>query len=377
MPKHRHPVRNWAEYLGLRGLVATLTCFEPEQNLRTAAAIGTAFHRLGRSRARRAIDNIRESFPDWDHARCERVAEQSMQHMFQMFLVDALVMSRIITPTTWPRYIELGEVQHALETLRPGRPAIVLTGHVGNWELLGYTLGMLGFPVHALARPLDNPLLSDWLFGIREARGLRILTKWGATPEMHETLQRGGIVGFTADQNAGEGGLFVPFLGRLASSYKSIGLLAMRYRCPVIAGAAIRRGRSMRYRFTATDIIQPDEWDDRPDPLYYLTARVNRAMELMIRQAPEQYLWIHRRWKSRPRHERLGRPFPATLRRKLAELPWMTEAELERIIDHSTRSAEAIARQRAAEPPPDADDGGGTSPVDGADATPRAAEAPA
>jgi KDO2-lipid IV(A) lauroyltransferase len=346
MPKHRHPIRNWAEYLGLRGLVATLTCFEPEQNLQTAAAIGSAFYRVGRSRSERAIQNIRESFPDWDRARCERVAERSMQHMFQMFLVDALVMPRLITPTTWPRYIELGDVQRGLEALEPGRPAIVLTSHTGNWELLGYTLGMLGFPIHALARPLDNPLLSDWLFGMREARGLKILTKFGATPEMHNTLSAGGIVGFTADQNAGDGGLFVPFLGRLASSYKSIGLLAMRYRTPVIAGAALRRGQSLRYRFTATDVIQPHEWDDREDPLYYITARVNRAMELMIREAPEQHLWIHRRWKSRPRHERLGRPFPASLRRKLASLPWMDEATLERIIDHSTRSSDAIARSR-------------------------------
>ncbi|MHC4809150.1 MAG: lysophospholipid acyltransferase family protein [Planctomycetota bacterium] len=343
MPKRRHPIRNWAEYLALRGVVAGLTCLDPEENLRTAAGIGSAFHRLGRSRARRAVEHIQQSFPDWDVDRCQDLAERSMRHMFQMFLVDALMMPRLVTPTTWPRYIELGEVQRGLEALEPGRPAIVLTAHTGNWELLGYTLGMLGFPIHALARPLDNPLLSDWLFGMREARGLRILTKFGATPEMHRTLSEGGIVGFTADQNAGDGGLFVPFLGRLASSYKSIGLLAMRYRTPIVPGAALRLGQSLRYRFTATDVIHPEDWEAQEDPLYYITARVNRAMELMILEAPEQYLWIHRRWKSRPRHERLGRPFPESLRRKIAALPWMDDETLGRIIEHSERSSAAFA----------------------------------
>ncbi|MFK7959035.1 MAG: lysophospholipid acyltransferase family protein [Phycisphaerales bacterium] len=341
--RQRSAIRNWAEYLGLRGVSATLTCFPPEQNLHTAAAIGSAFFRAGKSRAQRAIDNIQQSFPDWTPEECEHVAEASMQHMFQLFLVDALFMPRLITPTTWPRHVEIGDVQRALELLEPGRPALLFTGHCGNWELLGYTLAMLGFPMSALARPLDNPLLNRWLLGIREARGLKIITKFGATPAMHETLLRGDLVGFIADQNAGDGGLFVPFLGRLASSYKSIGLLAMRYRTPVIAGIAVRRDQTMRYRFVSPDVILPQEWDEQPDPLFYITARVNRAMESMIREAPSQYLWIHRRWKSRPRHERRGQKFPAPLRRKIESLPWMTDDEVARIIEHSERES---ARQR-------------------------------
>ena len=82
-----------------------------------------------------------------------------------------------------------------------------------------------------------------------------------------------------------------------------------------------------------TDIIHPDDWQHHRDPLYYITARYMRAIELTIRDVPDQYLWMHRRWKSRPRHERLGKPAPAPLRRNLEQLPWMQPAMLEQVLD--------------------------------------------
>ena len=81
-----------------------------------------------------------------------------------------------------------------------------------------------------------------------------------------------------------------------------------------------------------TDVIWPDDWADQPDPLFYITARFNRAIEHMVRNAPEQYLWLHRRWKSRPKHEREGQPMPRRLIEKLEQLPWMTQEELNRIV---------------------------------------------
>lgn len=164
---------------------------------------------------------------------------------------------------------------------------------------------------------------------------MRVITKWGATPEIQQTLRNNGLIAFIADQNAGDQGLFVPFFGRLASSYKSIGLMAMRYKVPIIAGTASRVGEGFRYQITVTDIIDPQDWADRPDPLYYITARYNRAMEQMIRVAPWQYLWAHRRWRSRPRHERQGKPIPHSLIAKMEALPWMTDEELKRIIHNS------------------------------------------
>ena len=187
-------------------------------------------------------------------------------------------------------------------------------------------------PRNAIARPLDNPLVNDWLLGIRERRGMRIITKWDATDVMQDVLNGGGTLGFIADQNAGDRGLFVPFFGRLASTYKSIGLLAMMQSVPIVCGYAHRVGAGFDYELGAQDIIYPDDWADQPDPLFYISARYNRAMEMMIRKRPYQYLWMHRRWKSRPRFERLGKPMPAAMRHKLEALPWMDQPTMDRLL---------------------------------------------
>jgi KDO2-lipid IV(A) lauroyltransferase len=105
----------------------------------------------------------------------------------------------------------------------------------------------------------------------------------------------------------------------------------MRYELPVVTGIARRTGDSFRYELECVDVMRPEDWADAPDPLYYITARFNRAIEQGVRSRPEQYLWVHRRWKSRPPHEIEGAPMPDRLRNKLRQLPWMTEAEMERL----------------------------------------------
>jgi KDO2-lipid IV(A) lauroyltransferase len=332
MARNQSALVNWSQYLAVRGVAAFVQSFDVEQNMQTARMIGSIFYRTNHRRRKRAERNIALSFPEWSAEQVSDVAERSMQHMFQLFLVDALAMPRLITPASWPQYVEFGDVAPVMDRLSRSDPIIFVTGHCGNWELLGYAMSVIGYPVTALARPLDNPLLNDWLLGIREARGMKIITKFGASTVLPGILRAGGRLGFIADQNAGDQGMFVPFFGRLASSYKSIGLLAMRYKVPVIPCAARRIDGQFHYELTGVDVITPDDWEDQPDPLFYITARFNRAMEMMIRRAPEQYLWLHRRWKSRPRHERQGTPFPAKLRKRLEALPWMTQEELDRIV---------------------------------------------
>jgi KDO2-lipid IV(A) lauroyltransferase len=347
MARPSNALIEWSQYAALRGVATLLHCFDVNANMRTAAMVGSLFYRLSGERRRRAEGNIAASFPDWPADRVRDLAERSMQHMFQLFMVDALVMPRLITPDSWPQCVRLGPLDSMVPGLLRHEPAIFITGHCGNWEVLGYALATIGFPMHALARPLDNRRINRWLLSVRQARGMRIITKWGATPVLQDVLERGGRLGFIADQNAGDQGLFVPFFGRLASSYKSIGLLAMRYRVPIAASMARRLHGRFEYEIEVFDVIRPDDWIDQPDPLFYITARYNRAMETMIRAAPEQYLWVHRRWKSRPRHERLGRPIPGAMVEKLESLPWMTPDELHRIVGHSSQESSRRAAAAA------------------------------
>ena len=118
-----------------------------------------------------------------------------------------------------------------------------------------------------------------------------------------------------------------------------IALLAQRYNAAVVCGYAMRRGMRFMYEVGTTDVIYPEDWADQPDPLFYITARYRRAIERMVRSFPEQYLWMHRIWKSRPRHEVKNRPFPAALRDKLLALPWLSSEDVEQLIDRSNRDA--------------------------------------
>ncbi len=317
-----------AQYAAARTVAALFSPFDPEQNLETARLVGRIYSRCGPKRRERACAGVRRAFPSLDRATQERIVDACIGHMLGIFMVDAFAMPRVIGRENWQERVRVGNVGRAMEHLTSAKPCLFVTGHVGNWEILGYVLALVGFKISALARPLDNRFLNDWLLGVRQKTGLQILTKWGATDEVQRVIEAGGKVGFIADQNAGNDGLFVPFFSRLASTYKSIPLLAMRYELPIVCGYARRENGAFRYELRVNDVIEPADWKDAPDPMFYIGARFNRALEGMIRESPEQYLWVHRRWNSRPKHERVNEPLPARLRNKLAELPWMTEALL-------------------------------------------------
>ena len=361
LPAWTHPALYGAIRLASSGV--HLAGIEP--SMRAMRAAGGAFARAPFNRARfeRAVANLSWCFPDWPEDKARAYATESYRHLFSL-AVEVNAAPRLLTADGYAAYVRWGDMREGLEILCSGRPCLLITGHCGNWELLGYTLALLGFPVHALYRPLDMKPLDRWAQRTRSRRGLTLVDKFGASTVLPEIVARAEPAGFIADQNAGDRGLFVPFFDRLASTYKTIGLLAMRYEAPVICGQAIRlsgltaendapaaeaerleHGSShFRYSVDVVDVIRPEDWADRPDPLYYITARYRRAIETMVRRAPEQYLWMHRYWKSRPRHERLGRPFPPALRAKIEALPWMTEERVGRIVERSASDAAEIAR---------------------------------
>ena len=165
-------------------------------------------------------------------------------------------------------------------------------------------MATLGFSGYAIARPLDNPYLNEYLMGVRERQGLKILDKTGATARMDPILRSGQYVAFIADQDAGRRGVFVDFFGRPASTYKAPALMAMEYDLPVAVGYGRRLDEQFRFEIGIERIIYPHEWADKEDPVAWITQEYTSALEAIVRSAPEQYLWIYRRWKTQPRKQR-------------------------------------------------------------------------
>ena len=322
----------WSQYLGARLGEMCLTAGGVESALRLADGVGRAIFHLDRTHRNRALDHLEIAFPQMPRAEALRLARRSFEHLARL-VVEVCHSPRLLHPNGWSNRVKLGPIAPAVELLNRGGPAILITGHLGNWEVLGAGLSLLGYPLCSLARPIDNPLVNQWLLGIRQKRGMRIITKWDAADDMVRVLRSGGVLGLIADQNAGSRGTFVPFFGRLASAHKSIALLALTQNAPIICGYARRLGPDFRFEFGVTDVIGPEQWADQRDPVYHITARYVHAIEEMVRRWPEQYLWMHRRWRRRPAWERRGRPMPDRIRRNIQELPWIDHATLARLAD--------------------------------------------
>jgi KDO2-lipid IV(A) lauroyltransferase len=183
---------------------------------------------------------------------------------------------------------------------------LFLGGHFGNWEISVNTFGHFGFPMGVVARPLDNPYLHEWFKAFRESTGNSLISKQGAGAELSEIMEKNGMASLLCDQDAGVSGLFVDFFGRPASTFKSIALLALQYNALIVVGgawrlpdAASRDSHWVRFCLTTQDIIDPADYQGG-NGINELTQRFTSALEALIRKAPEQYFWVHRRWKTSP-----------------------------------------------------------------------------
>lgn len=345
----RFPVVSTAAYLTVRSLIAALSVPRLDISRESVRVFARWYLRQGFSKRSlaRAKANLAMAFPDWHEEKVDEVARASHEHL-GMLGVEMAYTPRLLTDDGWVNHLDVGPVSQALRTLTSAKPAILITGHTGNWELMGYAMALLGFPIRALFRPLDLPAMDEWVRTVRQRRGLTLVDKFGAVRQLPNLIRSGAPVGFVADQNGGDRGIFTPFFNRLTSTYKSIGLLAMQFNARVVCGMARRQlsGKapgSLGYVLELVDEFGPEDWNTHPDPLFYLTARYRRSIEMMVMRAPEQYLWMHRIWRSRPKHERVQKPMPASMIEKIRLLPWITDADLERIKDQSARDAQTLA----------------------------------
>ena len=131
--------------------------------------------------------------------------------------------------------------------------------------------------------------------------GLELLDKNADYALILDMLGQGIGLGMVGDQDAGPRGMFVNFFGRPASTFKSIALLCLEYNAPIMIFGAVRVGHPMQYVIHLEDLILPEDYADRPDAPRAITERYTQALERLIRRHPEQYFWLHRRWKTQPK----------------------------------------------------------------------------
>jgi Kdo2-lipid IVA lauroyltransferase/acyltransferase len=294
-------------YLLVRLVVGLGQMMTVEQSYALARLLARILYLVDKRHREVGLENLKSAFGDqYTELERDQIVRAVYEH-FCMMLMEILHIPRKLHPATWRDRITLVGHEAVLDRLMTGGPMIMLSGHFGNWEMAGYLFGVFGFPPNSVARTLDNPYLDEYLRRFRERTGQKMISKTEGYEQMLEVLRNGGILSFLADQDAGQRGLFVDFFGRPASTHKAIALLAIEHNAPVVVGYARRIGPGFRYEVGCDAIIEPSEWTGGADDVRLLTQRYTTALENIVRRSPEQYLWLHRRWKHQPKPKSAGR----------------------------------------------------------------------
>lgn len=241
-------------------------------------------------------DNLRHAFTELSPRERRNLSRQMWEHLF-LLVVEVAHAPRKIHDSNWRDYIDLVRQDIIVGSLFDDRPTILVAGHFGNFELCGYILGVLGFPSYAIARPLDNPYLDKFLNDFRGGKGQHILPKAGSAKQVDALLASGGTLALLADQDAGPKGCWVNFFGRPASTHKAIALFSMASTAPLIVCYARRTGKPLCHKLGAEAILDPLSKEAAAQSVPAITQWYTDQLERIIRRAPQQYWWVHRRWK--------------------------------------------------------------------------------
>lgn len=259
-----------------------------------------------------AAENLRAAFgAEFDDQRVHRTIFGMWEHLFRMVCEMVQLPGRFRLERCRD-VLDFEGHERCIAAVLSGRPVLFLGGHFGNWEVTVNSFGAFGFPGAVVARDLDNQWLHRWFERYRESTGNTLMSKNGAGSGIADVLERSGFVSMLCDQDAGSRGIYVPFFGRPASTFRSLAILALQHDALVVVGGAYRLADQQgacwaRFCLITEDVIDPREYADA-DGVQLISERYTAALERIVRRAPEQYFWVHRRWKSQPGQRRRRLP---------------------------------------------------------------------
>jgi KDO2-lipid IV(A) lauroyltransferase len=298
-PTWRHAV----EAAGFRALLAGGRLLPLPALRALGAAAGRVAGVVDRRHTRVAVHNLCFAFGNgMDEKRARALALRSWAH-FGRITFETLAFPRF-GPSSIGSLVRYEGLDHIRKAYASGRGVLLFSAHYGHWELIALMQGHLGMPLALVARPLDNPRLERMLARLRGSSGNRIIHKRSAVREMLRALTRGEGVAFVPDQDARADGIFVPFFGHAASTTPTLALLALRTGAAVVPTFSVPAPDGT-WRVTYEPEVPIEPTADREEDVRRITAACTAIIERWVRRHPELWLWMHRRWKTRPRPDPL------------------------------------------------------------------------
>lgn len=301
MAQKSHPAVDLAAYAALRVLIATLQALPLEVCDRGAAVLAWFFTTLLPIRRRLVDGNLQTAFPEQTARERQLTARRMWHHLFLM-VAEIAHTPRKIHRTTWRKRCRLDDNDERVivSTLLHDGPKVIISAHYGNFELGGYMLGLFGFPTHTVARTIDNPYVNRYVNDFRGRTGQYMLPKQGSREVIEQVMEAGGALTLLGDQAAGRKGCWINFFGRPASTHKAVSLFTLTYEAPTVVIGVRRLGKPLQYETEAIAFVDPRASDFQLGTTTLLTEWFTRGLEEIIRKAPEQYWWVHNRWKGEP-----------------------------------------------------------------------------
>jgi len=291
----RPRLKHRLEHAAVRRLLRSFAARPLDEALERGARLGRLWYLLDRGHRRLAAENIRRGL-GLDPATAARTARASFENLGRNLAEFAVSGTRIDELLA---RVSVKGLEHLRAALAEGRGVLILSGHCGNWELAGARLAR-EVRLTNIARPMANPLVDAAIAAQRSAAGVRTIDARDAAREVFRVLARNESVGVLLDQNASRGErVFVEFLGRPAATNFGLAMLALRSGAPVLP-AFSERGPDGRHHAWIGPPIEPCSAGELPERIGRTTARYTAAIEGYVRRRPDQWFWVHNRWKRRP-----------------------------------------------------------------------------
>ena len=295
-------MREWLEYAAVWVILKTLGALRRPEARGLAAFLARLLFAFLPKLRKTAEFNLRLAFPEWSGGQRKDVTRQMVRNLGWM----AAEFARFprLTKENIEKVVILDGDENFLEGQKRGKGVLFLTGHIGAWELSSFAHALYGYPLHYMARPVDNKRVDALVNRYRCLSGCQPIFKNESARAMLKILKDAGTIGILADQNTlPEEGVFVDFFGKTACTTAGIARVALHTDAAVVPGYAYWDEGIRKYRLRFEPPVQLIRTGDTESDVHENTQRFAKIIEAIIRKYPDQWVWIHARWKVRPKGE--------------------------------------------------------------------------
>ncbi|MBN1899064.1 MAG: lysophospholipid acyltransferase family protein [Spirochaetes bacterium] len=291
-------IKHFSEYFFLFYLYRLARMFPLDLLLKVATLLGKCLYHINTKHRQRALKNLSLSFPEKTEEERETICKNVYINLCKIF-TEFIFLPRINESFVRKRVRVQGE-EHLRQALKGKRGILAITGHLGNWELLGTIMVKLGYPLDAIYQPMKNPFSDRLFYNIRARSGMGLISTDNSLRGSLKALKQNHLLGLIADQDAGRSGVFVDFFGRPASTARGPAVFAVKTKSPMLFFALIRE-KNNAYSLNISPPLKVRDTGQTEDDIHYNTKLWSDRLEKWVRQYPDQWFWVHRKWHSKKR----------------------------------------------------------------------------